>query len=195
MKGAGTIGRVTTVTHVFTTPHKGMGSTDRTGHEQVAFCQDTRSGLKAIIAIYSTALGPALGGTRFYPYGSENEALSDVLRLSAAMAYKNALAGLDHGGGKAVIIGDPAELKTEALLRAYGRFISSLSGRLPPRLTTTGPDPGRSQRIRPGRSPGQRGTSPGIFLQADGDAAAANQTVRRRAPGAVGTQDRAWRPV
>ena len=117
------------MTHVFTTPHKGMGSTDRTGHEQVAFCQDTRSGLKAIIAIYSTALGPALGGTRFYPYGSEDEALTDVLRLSAAMAYKNALAGLDHGGGKAVIIGDPAELKTEALLRAYGRFIASLGGR------------------------------------------------------------------
>ena len=80
-KGAGTIGRITTVTHVFTTPHKGMGSTDRTGHEQVAFCQDTRSGLKAIIAIYSTALGPALGGTRFYPYGSEDEALTDMLAL------------------------------------------------------------------------------------------------------------------
>ena len=117
------------MTHVFTTPHKGMGSTERAGHEQVAFCQDTRTGLKAIIAIYSTALGPALGGTRFYPYGSEDEALTDALRLSAAMAYKNALAGLDHGGGKAVIIGDPAELKTEPLLRAYGRFISSLGGR------------------------------------------------------------------
>ena len=117
------------MTHVFTAPHKGMGSTDRSGHEQVAFCQDTRSGLKAIIAIYSTALGPALGGTRFYPYGSEDEALADALRLSAAMAYKNALAGLDHGGGKAVIIGDPAELKTEALLRAYGRFVTSLGGR------------------------------------------------------------------
>jgi len=125
----GTTGRVTTVTHVFTTSHKGMSSTDRTGHEQVAFCQDTRSGLKAIIAIYSTALGPALGGTRFYPYRSEGEAVTDALRLSAAMAYKNALAGLDHGGGKAVIIGDPAELKTEPLLRAYGRFISSLGGR------------------------------------------------------------------
>ncbi len=128
-EGAGTTGRVTTVTHVFTAPHKGMGSTERAGHEQVAFCQDTRTGLKAIIAIYSTALGPALGGTRFYPYGSEDEALSDVLRLSAAMAYKNALAGLDNGGGKAVIIGDPAQLKTEPLLRAYGRFVSSLGGR------------------------------------------------------------------
>jgi len=117
------------VTHVFTTPYQGSGSTERTGHEQVAFCQDPRSGLKAIIAIYSTALGPSLGGTRFYPYPSEDEALADVLRLSAAMAYKNALAGLDHGGGKAVIIGDPAELKSEALLRAYGRFIDSLGGR------------------------------------------------------------------
>ena len=128
-KGAGTTGRVTPVTHVFTAAHQGIGSTGRAGHEQVAFCQDTRSGLKAIIAIYSTALGPALGGTRFYPYGSEDEALADALRLSAAMAYKNALADLDHGGGKAVIIGDPAELKTEPLLRAYGRFISSLGGR------------------------------------------------------------------
>jgi valine dehydrogenase (NAD+) len=117
------------VTHVFATPHQGNGSNERTGHEQVTFCQDPRSGLRAIIAIYSTALGPSLGGTRFYPYASEDEALADVLRLSAAMAYKNALAGLDHGGGKAVIIGDPAQLKSEPLLRAYGRFITSLGGR------------------------------------------------------------------
>jgi valine dehydrogenase (NAD+) len=100
-----------------------------TSHEQVAFCQDTSTGLRAIISIYSTALGPGLGGTRFYPYGSEDEALADALRLSKAMAYKNALAGLDHGGGKAVIIGDPARVKTEALLRAYGRFVASLGGR------------------------------------------------------------------
>jgi valine dehydrogenase (NAD+) len=99
------------------------------GHEQVVFCQDRASGLRAIIAIYSTALGPALGGTRFYPYPSEDAALADVLNLSRAMAYKNALAGLDHGGGKAVIIGDPAQLKSEALLRAYGRFVQSLNGR------------------------------------------------------------------
>jgi len=98
-------------------------------HEQVVFCHDEASGLKAIIAIYSTALGPALGGTRFYPYASEAEALTDVLNLSQGMAYKNALAGLDLGGGKAVIIGDPATLKTEALLRAYGRFVQSLNGR------------------------------------------------------------------
>jgi valine dehydrogenase (NAD+) len=93
------------------------------------FCQDVQSGLRAIIAIYSTALGPSLGGTRFYPYPSEDAALLDVLNLSRAMAYKNALAGLDLGGGKAVIIGDPQQDKSEALLRAYGRFVQSLGGR------------------------------------------------------------------
>ena len=100
-----------------------------TGHEQVVFCHDAPTGLRAIIAIYSTALGPSLGGTRFYPYPSEDAALADVLNLARAMAYKNALAGLDHGGGKAVIIGDPRRLKSEALLRAYGRFVESLNGR------------------------------------------------------------------
>ncbi|MEU7795779.1 Glu/Leu/Phe/Val dehydrogenase [Micromonospora tulbaghiae] len=100
-----------------------------TGHEQVVFCQDKQSGLKAIIGIYSTALGPALGGTRFYPYASEAEALADVLDLSRGMAYKNALANLDLGGGKAVIWGDPEQIKSEALLRAYGRFVESLNGR------------------------------------------------------------------
>ncbi|CAM3197487.1 Glu/Leu/Phe/Val family dehydrogenase [Stackebrandtia soli] len=99
------------------------------GHEQVVYCQDKASGLKAIIAVYSTALGPALGGTRFYPYESEDEALRDVLDLSKGMAYKNSLAGLDLGGGKAVIWGDPEQIKSEALLRAYGRFIESLRGR------------------------------------------------------------------
>ncbi|MFI7430194.1 Glu/Leu/Phe/Val dehydrogenase [Micromonospora sp. NPDC049836] len=100
-----------------------------TGHEQVVFCQDKQSGLKAIIGIYSTALGPALGGTRFYPYASEADALADVLDLSRGMAYKNALAGLDLGGGKAVIWGDPEQIKSEPLLRAYGRFVQSLGGR------------------------------------------------------------------
>jgi valine dehydrogenase (NAD+) len=99
------------------------------GHEQVVYCHDEPTGLKAIIAVYSTALGPALGGTRFYPYTSEQDALEDVLNLSRGMAYKAALAGLDLGGGKAVIIGDPTQLKTEALLRAYGRFVQSLNGR------------------------------------------------------------------
>ncbi|MEV7350662.1 Glu/Leu/Phe/Val dehydrogenase [Micromonospora chalcea] len=100
-----------------------------TGHEQVVFCQDKQSGLKAIIGIYSTALGPALGGTRFYPYATEADALADVLDLSRGMAYKNALANLDLGGGKAVIWGDPEQIKSEALLRAYGRFVESLNGR------------------------------------------------------------------
>jgi valine dehydrogenase (NAD+) len=103
--------------------------TDGAGHEQVVFCQDRHTGLRAIISIFSTALGPALGGTRFYPYESEEAALTDALHLSRAMAYKNALAGLDLGGGKAVIWGDPAQLKSEALLRAYGRFVESLNGR------------------------------------------------------------------
>jgi valine dehydrogenase (NAD+) len=98
-------------------------------HEQVVFCRDRQSGLRAIIAIYSTALGPALGGTRFYPYEHEEDALADVLNLAKGMAYKNALAGLDHGGGKAVIWGDPATDKSEPLLRAYGRFVQSLGGR------------------------------------------------------------------
>ena len=99
------------------------------GHEQVVFGNDDATGLRCIIALHSTRLGPALGGTRFYPYPTEDEALTDVLRLSRAMSYKAACAGLDVGGGKAVIIGDPAEHRTEALLRAYGRMIESLGGR------------------------------------------------------------------
>ncbi|GIG02890.1 Glu/Leu/Phe/Val family dehydrogenase [Catellatospora citrea] len=106
-----------------------MGVFTDGSHEQVVFCQDRASGLKAIIGIYSTALGPALGGTRFYPYASEEDALHDVLDLSRGMAYKNALAGLDLGGGKAVIWGDPEQIKSEQLLRAYGRFVQSLGGR------------------------------------------------------------------
>jgi valine dehydrogenase (NAD+) len=98
-------------------------------HEQVVFCNDPASGLRAIVAIHSTALGPGLGGTRFYPYRSTADAVRDVLNLSRGMSYKNALAGLDLGGGKAVIIGDPAKDKSEALLRAYGRFVQSLNGR------------------------------------------------------------------
>lgn len=99
------------------------------GHEQVVLCQDRASGLKAVIALHSTALGPALGGTRFYPYASEQDAVADALNLSRGMSYKNAMAGLDHGGGKAVIIGDPETVKTEELLLAYGRFVASLGGR------------------------------------------------------------------
>ena len=99
------------------------------GYEQVVYCNDDQSGLKAIIAIHSTALGPALGGTRFYPYEREEDALIDVLRLAKGMTYKAAAAGLDLGGGKGVIIGDSKRIKTEELLRAYGRFVETLGGR------------------------------------------------------------------
>ena len=99
------------------------------GHEQILFGYDTVSGLKTIIAIHSTALGPALGGTRFFPYESEEAALADVLRLSIGMTHKAAAAGLDLGGGKAVIIGDPRTDKSERLFRAYGRIVDSLHGR------------------------------------------------------------------
>lgn len=99
------------------------------GHEQVLFGADEASGLRCIIAVHSTRLGPGLGGTRFYPYADDTDALHDVLRLSRAMTYKAAAAGLDLGGGKAVIIGDPAVDRSEALLRAYGRMVASLGGR------------------------------------------------------------------
>lgn len=99
------------------------------GHEQVVFCHNKDAGLKAIIAIHSTVLGPALGGLRMWPYKSEQEALNDVLRLSRGMSYKNAVAGLNIGGGKGVIIGDPNKDKSEVLFRAFGRFVDSLGGR------------------------------------------------------------------
>ena len=99
------------------------------GHEQVIFISEPCCNLKAIIAIHNTVLGPALGGTRMWPYSSEDEALEDVLRLSRGMTYKASVSGLHLGGGKAVIIGDPEKDKSEALFRAYGRFIESLNGR------------------------------------------------------------------
>src|ERR671921_2182641 len=98
-------------------------------YEQVVYNHDPASGLNAIIAIHSTALGPALGGTRFYPYASEDDALTDVLRLSRGMTYKAAVAGLNLGGGKAVIIGDPKTTRREMIFRAHGRFVESLGGR------------------------------------------------------------------
>ena len=98
-------------------------------HQQVAFFNDRASGLKAIIAVHNTNLGPALGGCRMWPYGSDDEALTDVLRLSRGMTYKSALANLKLGGGKAVIIGDPVRDKTDALLHAMGDFIQGLGGR------------------------------------------------------------------
>jgi leucine dehydrogenase len=102
---------------------------EKDNYEQVVFCQDKESGLKAIISIHNTKLGPALGGTRMWPYANEEEALTDVLRLSRGMTYKNAAAGLKLGGGKTVIIGDPRKDKSEALFRAFGRFVDSLGGR------------------------------------------------------------------
>ncbi|WP_024877230.1 Glu/Leu/Phe/Val family dehydrogenase [Saccharomonospora piscinae] len=143
------------------------------GHEQVVYCQDQQTGLKAIIAVHSTALGPSLGGTRFYPYASEQDALEDVLALSQGMSYKNALAGLDLGGGKAVIIGDPATVKSEPLLRAYGRFVESLGGRY-----ITACDVGtyvadmdvvaRESRFVTGRSPDEGGAGDSSVLTAFG---------------------------
>ncbi|MCK2158424.1 MULTISPECIES: Glu/Leu/Phe/Val dehydrogenase [Exiguobacterium] len=99
------------------------------GHEQVVFCNDPVSGLQAIIAIHDTTLGPALGGCRMAPYSTVDEALDDVLRLSRGMTYKCAAADVDFGGGKAVIIGNPATDKTPELFRAFGRFVDSLGGR------------------------------------------------------------------
>ena len=102
---------------------------DKTGHEEVVFCHNKDAGLKAIIAIHNSVLGPALGGLRMWPYATEQDALNDVLRLSRGMTYKNAVAGLNIGGGKAVIIGNPATDKSEALFRAFGQFVESLGGR------------------------------------------------------------------
>jgi leucine dehydrogenase len=104
------------------------------GHEELVFWRDRVTGLRAIAAIHDTTLGPALGGTRMYPYPSEAAAIEDVLRLASAMTLKCAAAGLNVGGGKAVIIGDPATDKSEALFRAYGRMLQSLGGRY---VTTT----------------------------------------------------------
>ena len=101
----------------------------KTGHEEVVFCHNKDAGLKAIIAIHNTVLGPALGGTRMWPYATEQDAINDVLRLSRGMTYKAAVSGLNLGGGKAVIIGDPNKDKSEALFRAFGRFVNSLGGR------------------------------------------------------------------
>jgi len=99
------------------------------GHEQVVYCNDEPTGLRAIIAIHNTILGPSLGGTRMWNYATEEEALMDVLRLSRAMTFKAAITGLNIGGGKAVIIGNAKNLKTEALLRRFGKFVDSLGGR------------------------------------------------------------------
>ncbi|MFK0255270.1 Leu/Phe/Val dehydrogenase [Streptomyces sp. NPDC090445] len=120
---------VTTVTEMTDGVLHTLFHSEQGGHEQVVLCQDRATGLKAVIAIHSTALGPALGGTRFHAYASDEEAVLDALNLSRGMSYKNAMAGLGLGGGKAVIIGDPDQIKTEDLLLAYGRFVESLGGR------------------------------------------------------------------
>jgi len=100
-----------------------------TNHEQVVFCNDPNSGLKSIIAIHNTQLGPALGGCRMYDYASEAAAITDALRLSKGMTYKAAVANINLGGGKSVIIGDPKKIASEGLFRSFGRFVNSLGGR------------------------------------------------------------------
>jgi len=110
--------------------HKGLfQELSAMGHEQVVFCHDEPTGLKAIIGIHNTVLGPALGGTRMWNYATEHEALIDVLRLSRGMTYKAAITGLNLGGGKAVIIGDARQMKTEPFLRRFGKFVNSLNGK------------------------------------------------------------------
>lgn len=110
--------------------HNGIfGSLAKLGHEQVVFCNDEATGLKAIIAIHNTVLGPALGGTRMWNYTNEQEALTDVLRLSRGMTFKAAISGVNLGGGKAVIIGDARTMKTEPFLRRFGKFVNSLNGK------------------------------------------------------------------
>ena len=106
-----------------------FSKSDFADHEQVVFCSDDASGLKAIIAVHNSNLGPALGGCRMWPYASEDEAVDDVLRLSRGMTYKSALAGLKLGGGKSVIIGNPRTDKTPALLDAFARALNNLGGR------------------------------------------------------------------
>ncbi len=106
-----------------------FGQMDELGHEQVVYCHDKDSGLKAIIAIHNTVLGPALGGTRMWKYATEAEALKDVLRLSRGMSYKAAISGLNLGGGKAVIIADSKVDKSEALFRKFGKFVQNLNGK------------------------------------------------------------------
>ena len=98
------------------------------GHERILICQDEKTGLKAIVAVHSTVCGPALGGTRMWNYASTDEALTDVMRLSRGMTYKNAISGLNLGGGKAVIIGDSTSQKSPALFEKFGEFIDSLNG-------------------------------------------------------------------
>lgn len=106
-----------------------FGQLSELEHEQVVFCHDKETGLKAIIAIHNTVLGPGVGGTRMWNYATEEEALKDALRLSRGMTFKSAIAGLNMGGGKAVIIGDAKKIKSEVLMRRFGKFVHGLGGR------------------------------------------------------------------
>jgi len=106
-----------------------LGMMKNMGHEQIVFCQDERTGLRAIIAVHNTVLGPSLGGTRMWAYKTEAEAIKDVLRLSRGMTYKSAISGLNLGGGKAVIIGNARRDKSEGLFRRFGQFVDSLGGK------------------------------------------------------------------
>jgi leucine dehydrogenase len=106
-----------------------FGTLTALGHEQVVFCHDEATGLKAIVAVHNTVLGPALGGTRMWNYTTEQEAITDVLRLSRGMTFKASISGINLGGGKAVIIGDARTMKQEALLRRFGKFVNSLNGK------------------------------------------------------------------
>ncbi|HEY3786702.1 MAG TPA: Glu/Leu/Phe/Val dehydrogenase dimerization domain-containing protein [Steroidobacteraceae bacterium] len=150
---------------------------DFDGHERVVFGYDEPSGLRAIIALHSTRLGPAAGGCRMWPYATATEALTDVLRLSRGMSYKNAMAGIPFGGGKAVIIGDSRKAKTPELFQAYGRLVESLGGHYVTAedVGTTTSDLEQVARVTRfvsglGRKPGEAGGDPapktalGVFL-------------------------------
>ncbi|HYI60230.1 MAG TPA: Glu/Leu/Phe/Val dehydrogenase dimerization domain-containing protein [Acidimicrobiales bacterium] len=156
------------------------------GFEQVTFFHDAASGLRAVVAIHSTVLGPAIGGTRFLPYATEAQAVADVCRLARGMTYKHAVSGLDAGGGKAVIIGDPRAQPRQDLIRAYARFLHGLAGRY-----LTAEDVGTTQAdmdlIR-GETPYVTGTSES--LGGSGDPSPATAWGVRRALDAVG--ERAW---
>lgn len=117
------------ITHSTRAPMKLFDTIADMGHEQLVLCQDSASGYRGIIAVHSTVLGPALGGTRFWNYASDEEAIVDALRLARGMTYKNAVAGLNLGGGKSVIIGNNKTSDREMIFRAHGRFVESLGGR------------------------------------------------------------------
>tara|TARA_B110000444_G_scaffold261429_1_gene313450 strand:- start:7389 stop:8492 length:1104 start_codon:yes stop_codon:yes gene_type:complete len=120
--------KITDIDNVSSSMNPIIQEMEEMGHEQVVFCHDQKTGLKAIIAIHSTSLGPALGGTRMWNYNSELEALNDVLRLSRGMTLKASISGLNLGGGKAVIIGDSKTLKSDDLMRRFGKFVNTLNG-------------------------------------------------------------------